>query len=179
MGLGNPGDDYRRTRHNVGFRVVDALAAEHRFSVRKRQGRSLVGAGRIGDVEVVLAKPQTYMNSSGRAAAKLLEIYDAGAQDLLVVCDDFHLDLGVLRVRRRGSSGGQKGLQSIIDVLGSQDFARVRVGIGSPKGDPVSFVLDSFSKSERPLVKEAVARAAQACTVCILDGIDACMSAFN
>lgn len=189
VGLGNPGDEYRHTRHNVGFAVIDALAAEGGGGagggaggggkVSRRQWRCRVGKVILSGVDVVLAKPQTFMNNSGRAVRALLERSEAELEDLLVVCDDFHLELGMLRVRRRGSSGGQKGLQSIIDSLGSAEFARLRVGIGPPKGDPVNFVLEPFRKVERPLVKEAVSNARRACAVWVADGVDACMSAFN
>lgn len=189
VGLGNPGDEYRHTRHNVGFAVMDALAAEgggegearagRGGKVSRRQCRCRVGEIILGGMEVVLAKPQTFMNNSGRAVGALLERWEAQLEDLLVVCDDFHLDLGMLRVRRRGSSGGQKGLQSIIDSLGSTEFARLRVGIGPPRGDPVDFVLEPFRKVERPLVREAVSNARRACAVWVAEGVDACMSAFN
>jgi PTH1 family peptidyl-tRNA hydrolase len=179
LGLGNPGEEYGRTRHNVGFRVVDAVAAEHGVRIARRSARCLTGEGLIGREAVVLAKPLTFMNNSGRAATALVEAYGPGPEDLVVVCDDFHLDLARLRIRRNGSSGGQKGLQSIIEALGTDEFARLRVGIGPPTGDPVEFVLDCFSEGERPLVEEVVAKAAQACRVWALEGVDACMSAFN
>ncbi len=179
VGLGNPGDEYRRTRHNVGFRVVKALSERCGIAVRKRRDKSLVGQGAIEDREVVLARPQTFMNNSGRAAAALLESFEADVSDLLVVCDDFNLDLGALRIRRQGSHGGQKGLESIISSLGTSDFARLRIGIGPPKGDPVEFVLSEFRKNEEPAIEEAVSKAAEACAVWVRDGIDACMNAFN
>jgi PTH1 family peptidyl-tRNA hydrolase len=179
VGLGNPGEQYRDTRHNVGFRVMDALARAWNIRILTRRCRSLVGEGMVEGREVVLAKPQTYMNNSGRAAASLLEAYGTGAAELLVVCDDFHLDLARLRARRGGSSGGQKGLQSIIDSLGTEEFARLRIGIGPPKGDPVEFVLKPFRKTEEGEVEEAVTRAAEACEIWLRGGIDECMSAFN
>jgi len=179
IGLGNPGEDYRRTRHNVGFMVVDALAGRFGIKIARRAGRSRVGRGEIEDTEVILARPETYMNNSGRAAAALLDLYGLETSDMLVVCDDFHLDLGVLRARAKGSSGGHKGLESIIDALGTREFARLRVGIGPPKGEAVEFVLREFRKNERPLVEEAVETAARACAVWVRDGMEACMSAFN
>lgn len=179
IGLGNPGPDYGLTRHNVGFRVADAVADAHGIPVSRRRAKSLVGQGVIAGREVVLAKPQTFMNGSGRAATALLEVYGCGAEDLLVVCDDFYLDLGRVRARRSGSSGGQKGLASIVEALGTQDFARLRIGIGPLKGDPVDFVLTRFKRSESSSIKEAVEKAAAACAVWVAGGIDACMSAFN
>lgn len=144
-----------------------------------RAGGSLVGRALVDGVALMIGEPQTFMNKSGRAVSALLGRYRIDVDDLLVVCDDFHLDLGTLRARRSGSSGGQKGLRSIMDVLGTQDFARLRVGIGPPKGDPVRFVLEKFRKNERPLVEEAVEAASRACVVWAGEGIDACMSAFN
>ncbi len=179
IGLGNPGRQYARTRHNVGFMVVDAVAAANGISISSRAGHARTGTGVVEGVEVALARPATFMNRSGRAARALLEYYGLTCDDMLIVCDDFHLDLGALRARRGGSSGGQKGLISIIDVLGTQEFARLRVGIGPPKGDPVEFVLERFKRNERPLVEEAVEAASRACAVWVRDGMEACMSAFN
>ncbi|MHC4711827.1 MAG: aminoacyl-tRNA hydrolase [Planctomycetota bacterium] len=179
LGLGNPGDEYSRTRHNVGFAVVEALSRRHRIAVRRRRCRSLVGRGTSEGRDVVLARPQTFMNDSGRAASALLESYGLHPADLLVVCDDFNLELGAVRVRRQGSSGGQKGLESIIESLGTTRFPRLRIGIGPLEGDPVEFVLGAFAESEIPLVEEAVSNAVAACAVWVRDGIDACMNAFN
>ncbi len=179
LGLGNPGDEYSRTRHNVGFAVVDALSRRHGIAVRRRRCRSIVGRGTLEGRDVLLAKPRTFMNDSGRAALSLLGSYGLNPADLLVVCDDFNLELGAVRARRRGSSGGQRGLESIIECLGTADFPRLRIGIGPLDGDPVEFVLADFAESERPLVEEAVSNAAAACAVWVRDGVDACMNAFN
>jgi PTH1 family peptidyl-tRNA hydrolase len=179
LALGNPGPDYELTRHNVGFRVADVLSAAHGIRVARRRAKCLLGEGVIAGREVVLAKPQTFMNNSGRAAVALLEAYGAGLEEMLVVCDDFNLELGGLRARRSGSSGGQKGLASIIEAVGSEDFARLRVGIGPLKGDPVDFVLTRFRKRESAALGEAVEKAAGACAVWVAGGIDACMNAYN
>ncbi len=179
LGLGNPGPEYEATRHNVGFRVVDALAAGAAIRVLKRRAKSLVGEGALQGVEVVLAKPQTYMNNSGRAAAALLEAYGVRPEDILVVCDDFHLDLGKIRIRKGGSSGGQKGLASIVETLGTSEVPRLRIAIGPLKGDPVDFVLTAFKKRESPCLHEALDIAVAACAVWAVDGIDACMNAYN
>jgi peptidyl-tRNA hydrolase, PTH1 family len=179
IGLGNPGPEYGKTRHNVGYRVADALGALYSIRILSRRAKSLVGEGAVEGFETAIAKPETFMNNSGRATAALLEKYNSGLDDLLVVCDDFHLELGRLRVRRTGSSGGQKGLQSIIDTLGSQDFARLRIGIGEVRRDPVDFVLSRFSKAEEEVIGQAVDQAARACAVWARDGIEACMNEFN
>lgn len=179
VGLGNPGDEYKLTRHNVGFRVIDALARANDISVHRKRAKSLAGEGEVAGSAVVLAKPQTFMNNSGRAAAGLLEDYEASVEDLLVVCDDFNLELGAMRARRSGSAGGQKGLQSIIEALGTDSFARLRIGIGPLRGDPIDFVLTGFRRSESPVIRETVQKAAAACAVWVADGIEACMNAFN
>lgn len=177
--LGNPGPDYKLTRHNVGFRVADALGDAHGVRIVQRRAKSLVGEGVIAGCPVVLAKPQTFMNNSGRAALALLEAYSVTLDDLLVVCDDFNLEFGRLRIRRAGSGGGQKGLISIIQTLGTEDVPRLRIGIGPLRGDPVDFVLTRFKRSESPVVREAVLKAAEACAVWAAGGIDACMNAYN
>ena len=163
----------------MGFRVAGELGRRHGAKLSARKARSFVGEARVSGREVALARPRTYMNNSGRAAVALLERFGAGPEEMLVVCDDFHLDLGVLRIRRSGSSGGQKGLQSIIDLVGTTEFPRLRLGIGPAGGDPVEFVLGEFRKNERPEVDEAVGRAADACELWVEEGIEACMAAFN
>lgn len=179
IGLGNPGPEYEKTRHNVGFRVADAFADLYSIRILAKRCKALLGEGEVEGREVVVAKPETFMNNSGRAAAALMEKYGAGLEDIFVVCDDFHLELGQLRVRRTGSSGGQKGLQSVIDTLGSQDFARLRIGIGDARRDPVDFVLSRFSKAEELVIGVAVHQAARACAVWVREGIEACGNKFN
>jgi PTH1 family peptidyl-tRNA hydrolase len=161
LGLGNPGPEYDGTRHNVGFRVVDALAAsEGRAWIRR--GRSLVARGERPEAPVVLAKPQTYMNLSGRAARELLDELGEPVT-LLVVCDDFHLPLGRLRCRTAGSDGGQKGLASVIAALGERSVPRLRLGIGDPGRQAAEdYVLRPFGRGEQATVDDMVARAADA-----------------
>jgi len=180
VGLGNPGRRYRGTRHNLGFAVIEELV--QRLGVRK--GRHLFEA----DVaewsgsrdKVLLVRPLTYMNLSGRSVAPLVRYYQIALADLLVICDDLHLPVGQLRVRRRGSAGGHKGLLSIEQALGSSDYPRLRIGIGSPgTRDPVAFVLDRFSEEELPVIQGAVARAADAARVWAEEGIEAAMNRFN
>ena len=178
VGLGNPGRRYEGTRHNLGFRVVDCLAERHAIALSRRRFEALVGDGAIGACRVLLAKPQTYVNLSGRAVAPLVRWHKCPLDDLLVVCDDLSLDLGRLRVRRKGSHGGHNGLRSIIECLGTECFARVRIGIGRG-ADAVAHVLGRFGADEEPLAEAALGRAADAVGVWLDDGIDAAMNAFN
>ncbi len=182
-GLGNPGPEYEGTRHNVGFAVVDRLAGDEGIAVKRLDSRALTGRGRIGEEAVVLAKPVTYMNASGEAVSALLKKLNLAAEDLLVVSDDIDLPVGALRFKPKGSSGGQKGLRSIESMLGTNEFARLRVGIRGEhytrENELSDYVLDRFSRSERPAIDETVARAAEAVRVWIASGITAAMNRFN
>jgi peptidyl-tRNA hydrolase, PTH1 family len=182
-GLGNPGPDYEGTRHNVGYEVVDRLAREAGIAVKRVECQALVGRGRIGDEPVMLAKPITYMNASGEAVAGLLTKLKLEPDALLVVADEIDLPLGVLRMKPRGSSAGQKGLKSIEACLGSREFARLRVGIRgerySREHELGDYVLDRFSKAEKTIVDAALDRAAEAVRTWLVSGIDAAMNRFN
>ncbi|MEW6358888.1 MAG: aminoacyl-tRNA hydrolase [Planctomycetota bacterium] len=179
-GLGNPGREYENTRHNIGFRVVDELSRRYDLPCDQKKFKSLFGSGRIGGEKIVLLKPQTYMNLSGEAVRAAMGFFEIPLEGLLVVCDDFHLPLGGLRARRGGSSGGQKGILSIIEMLGTDQFPRLRVGIGDHiHGDPKDFVLSPFKKDERDAVQEAVLRAADAVETWVRRGIEVCMNEFN
>jgi PTH1 family peptidyl-tRNA hydrolase len=179
LGLGNPGEEYRHTRHNAGFLVLERLAGELGAKLSRRRFRSLVAEVRMGDEPVLLACPQTYMNESGRAARAAVDFLGLEPAGLLVVCDDFHLPLGRLRARSGGSAGGHHGLESVIRELGTGGFARLRLGIGECRGDSVAYVLGRFSRAERAAVEPAVARAAQAVRVWAEKGMAACMNQFN
>ncbi len=180
VGIGNPGKRYEPTRHNLGFRVVDRLAAEHGVAVRRRRFDALVGEGQVEGRAVLLVKPQTYVNLSGSAVAPLLRWYRAAPEDLLVVCDDLNLELGNLRLRRQGSSGGHNGLQSVIQCLGTEEFARLRIGIGrGGDGDAVGHVLGSFQQGEHATTERTVAAAAEAVRLWTRLGVEAAMNEVN
>lgn len=179
LGLGNPGDEYRNTRHNVGFRVVEKLAGELGERVEKQRFRSLVAEARIGNEKVLLACPQTFMNESGRAASAVVDFYGLEPKQVLVICDDFHLDLGRLRVRKGGSAGGHNGVDSVIRELGTEEFPRLRVGIGECRGETVGYVLGRFSRADEEKIGPAIERAAQAVRVWVEQGTEACMNRFN
>jgi peptidyl-tRNA hydrolase, PTH1 family len=180
VGLGNPGPEYARTRHNVGFMVVDELSRRHRIPIRSSQHGARVGEGEIAGEPVALVKPLTYMNVSGRAVGPLLQRHSLPPVNLVVIYDDADLPVGKIRVRARGSAGGHGGLKSIIGTIGSSEFPRVRIGIGrAGKGDLVDHVLGGFRHDERETVEHAVQRAADAVEHFLSHGIDAAMNRFN
>ena len=181
VGLGNPGPKYTGTRHNVGFDVVDYLAAAPGVGAFRARFDALVADTTEGGEQVLLVKPQTFMNLSGRSVRQVLDFYKIDPAGLIVVCDDLALPLGKLRVRARGSHGGQNGLRSIQDALGTQEYARLRIGIDPPGEhvDAADYVLSRFKPGERPAAEDATAAAGKACLVWAADGIDACMNRTN
>jgi PTH1 family peptidyl-tRNA hydrolase len=182
VGLGNPGSDYAGHRHNVGFQIVDALAESHGLAfARHKKAKARVAEGKIGERTVLLAKPQTFMNLSGRSVLRLSREREIPPEHILVVCDDLDLPLGRLRIRPKGGSGGHKGLRSIIELLDSQDFARLRIGIDRPTGglDPAEYVLQPFAEEDRALAADILERATQAVETWLEDGIVAAMDRFN
>ena len=182
VGLGNPGRSYEQTRHNVGFEVVDELAGRGGTSFRRGWLVSAETAKAVVDgAELLLVKPRTFMNLSGQAVVPLMKRKGLGPADLIVVVDDVELDIGRLRVRAKGGAGGHKGLQSVIQHLGSEEFVRVRVGVGPrPAGDElVEHVLSRFSAEERRRVDEAVGRAADAAVTIARSGVERAMNEFN
>ena len=183
VGLGNPGERYEWTRHNLGFMLVDLLARQAGAQVKRSECRALVGRAELEGRAVELAKPQTYMNLSGESVACLLR-KRAGlrpAGDLIVVSDDIALPFGSIRLRQRGSSGGQKGLKSVISALGTDEFPRLRIGIRPehPVADTSTFVLERFPASQRGEVEKVLERCAEALRAVVRDGIDKAMSQYN
>jgi len=181
MGLGNPGPRYAETRHNVGFRVIDLLAARHQFPTPQRMLQAIVGEGRIKSSQVLLVKPMTFMNESGGAVARLCVHFDLLPSDLLVIYDDINIDLGMLRLRREGSSGGHKGMQSIIDHLNTDLVPRLRLGIGPlpPEVCARDLVLSPFADDEREAADQLIIQASQAVDCWLDEGLAAAMSRFN
>lgn len=191
IGLGNPGADYDGTRHNIGFELVDRLASAHGIKVDERiKGvRALVGRGRITNEPVMLVKPQTFMNVSGEAVLALaqreLVIVEGDTErlrieNILIVCDDIHLPVGKLRLRSQGSSGGQNGLKSVATQLGTQAFARLRIGVGEPPpSSQIEWVLGRFGRADRALADDALLSAMGAVEVWLADGIERAMNRFN
>ena len=181
VGLGNPGEKYRKTRHNAGLNVVAGLARGHRVRLRAGLGDFLSGGGRVSGREVELVLPLTYMNTSGRAVADALSSGDREPHDLLVVCDDVNLPLGRLRLRADGSDGGHNGLASIISVLGTERFARLRLGVGgAPQGvDLADYVLEPFEPRQLKDVEEMMRRGVEALEFLLARGIESAMNEYN
>ena len=181
IGLGNHGGSYAHTRHNAGWMVLDELERRGRFGKERKEGPARVAEGAVDGFDLVLARPQTYMNLSGRAGVHLTNKYGISPADVIVVHDDLDIPLGRLRLRRNGSAGGQKGVQSLADSWRFKDFMRVRVGIGRPPEDvdPIDYVLRRFTPDERALMEEVVPRAADAVVAIVRDGLDKAASIFN
>lgn len=181
VGIGNPGEEYAGTRHNVGFDVVDRVAARNRSALEHdRRLRARVGRCRLGEEDVILLEPLAYVNLSGPVVAQVCREREIAPADVLVVSDDYHLALGAIRVRTSGSAGGHNGLRSVIGALGTDAFSRLRVGIGeAPPGGAVDFVLTRFRASERPVMADALDRAADCAEAWVRNGPAAAMNAFN
>jgi PTH1 family peptidyl-tRNA hydrolase len=180
VGLGNPGDQYRNTRHNMGFKVIDAIAAALNVDTGQRKFGARLGSGEFAGKKLILVKPWQYMNLSGQAVATAAGFYKLELADLLVVTDDMDLEPGRIRVRAKGSAGGHNGLVDIIEKLGTDEFARCRIGIGrSGQQDAVDFVLDEPPRADRALLAEAVEKARDAVLCWTEHGIDRAMNMFN
>ena len=180
VGLGNPGSRYASTRHNVGFMVVDRLARRWGAAVAKKQCNAQVGGAEYDGERVWLAKPQTFMNLSGEAVSCLLHFYRLRPSDLIVVYDERDLPVGRIRLRERGSAGGHRGVASLIQMLGTNEFPRVRIGIGRPpETDAVDHVLSGFPTEERPLIEDALTRAVEAVEDALRDGLATAMNKYN
>jgi PTH1 family peptidyl-tRNA hydrolase len=179
IGLGNPGSRYHDTRHNVGFAVVDSLAEGPGVGRFQSRFQAQLAEWAEGGEKVLLAKPETFMNLSGRSVRQLVDFYQLPLDKLLVVCDDFNLPLGKLRARARGTHGGHNGLRDIQNHLGTMEYARLRIGVDAPRDEAIDHVLGRFRPYEQPVIDEAVRTAAQAVLVWVHEGIEACMNRFN
>ncbi len=185
VGLGNPGLQYARTRHNAGWFVVDELARRHGIDLVKKNVDYKVGLGHIGESKIALVKPQTFMNLSGRAVSSLKNFHKVELGQILVVSDDLNLALGKIRMRASGSDGGHNGLKSVAQMLGSQEYARLRFGVGEPpqeervESGTAGFVLRPFAKDEWPIVEETTRRAADAIEWWVKNDLAGAMARFN
>lgn len=179
VGLGNPGKQYERTRHNIGFMVVDALAARHDLRLNRSKHEADVVRADLRGAPVILAKPLTYMNDSGYAVGRLARYSHTPPGHVLVICDDLDLPFGTIRVRPGGSSGGQRGLQSVIHVLGTNEVPRLRLGVGRPPGDTVAHVLQAFPPSQAELLPALLDIACDAVTAALTDGVSNAMNRYN
>ena len=181
VGLGNPGEEYQFTPHNLGFMVIDRLAESHAIRVSRKENMSLVGLGSIAGRAVALVKPQTFMNVNGPSVKALLERYELQTDHLLVIYDELDLPWGSIRIRPKGSAAGHNGVRSLIGSLGTSDFARVRMGIRPEAGygDGAKFVLAPFKRAQKKEVEEAVARAAEAVEFILAEGVEKSMAIYN
>ena len=180
VGLGNPGKKYEHTRHNMGFDAIDLLADQARIDVDKEIFHGLLGRGSIHEEDVMLFKPTTYMNVSGTAVKEVVDYFKIPLEDIIVIFDDMALEVGHIRLRKEGSSGGHKGMANIIDLLHSQNIKRIRIGIGEPgEWDTVDYVLSKPLKDERPLVEEAINNAVEAVKEALKSDFDRAMNKFN
>lgn len=182
VGLGNPGKKYAGTRHNAGFAAIEAIAAKFEVNINKVKFKSLCREARIGDKRVLLLMPQTYMNLSGDAVFEAVRFYKLEPKQILVLFDDASLPVGTVRIRQKGSDGGQKGVRSIISQLGSDDFLRIKIGIGQkphPDSDMASWVLSRFTKQETDVILNAVNKAAEATCMIVQGDIDGAMNKYS
>ena len=189
VGLGNPGRGYANNRHNVGFICLNHFARTQGIRFDKKQGKARIGMGEVAGSEVVLAKPQTYMNLSGQSVSLLIKKFDVNLDDLLVIHDDLDLPLGKIRISRGGGSGGHKGIDSIISSLGSQEFSRLRVGIGRPMATPgstpisedeiIAYVLSDFTAEEKQIISQVIPRVSEAIICLLSEGLVAAMNKYN
>jgi PTH1 family peptidyl-tRNA hydrolase len=181
IGLGNPGLAYGSTKHNIGFLIVKELAKANKIKLKEKQYMSITGSGRISGEEVTLVMPQTYMNRSGDTVGDIVRGEIKAIEDIIIICDDINLKLGRVRIKKRGSAGGHKGLESIISELGRDDFARLRVGIATDvhKGDITRYVLTPFKRHERKNVSRVISLAVDSISCWLTKGIDEAMNKFN
>lgn len=180
-GLGNPGNKYEYTRHNAGFMVIDDLAKKLNIKVNKLKFKSLIGEGFIGNEKVILMKPSTYMNDSGKAILDCFNYYNLSAENLIVICDDIDIPFGTIRIKKKGSAGTHNGLKSIIYLIQSQDFARIKVSVGQNDNnyDLKDFVLSQFSKKEFEVLKKEIDMSSEACIKIVEENVDYAMNNFN
>lgn len=180
-GLGNPTKTYEGTRHNIGFDMIDTIADKYNIDVTTKKHKALTGKGRIDGVPVILAKPQTYMNLSGESIRDIADFYKIPAENIIIIYDDISLEVGQLRIRKKGSAGGHNGIKNIIAHLGTQEFPRIKVGIGSkPEGwDLADYVLSKYSKAERECLRDAQQDVVGAAALMVHDDVDGAMNQYN
>ena len=181
IGLGNPGMKYAGTRHNIGFDAVTAIADKYNLSIDNKKFKGVYADGHIAGEKVLLVQPQTYMNLSGECVREVADFYKLNPDEIIIICDDINLDVGRLRIRKKGSAGGHNGLKNIIAHLGTEEFPRIRVGVGEKTEgwDLADYVLARFDKDSEPVIREALANVVGAVETWISEGIDAAMNRFN
>ena len=180
VGLGNPEEEYSNTRHNMGFNVINKLAEEYKIDVNRNKFDALLGTGSIEGEKVILLKPQTYMNLSGKSIIQVVNFYKIPLQNVFVIYDDIDIEPGLIRIRKKGSSGSHNGMKSVVAELNSEDFARIRVGIGKPENnDMINYVIGKIPKEGQEPLEEGVLKAKQAVVEILKNGLDRAMNKFN
>jgi PTH1 family peptidyl-tRNA hydrolase len=181
IGLGNPTDKYQATRHNIGWDAITRISDDYNISLDFKKHKAICGKGYIEGEKVILAQPITYMNLSGESVRELVDYYKVTPQEIIVIYDDISLEVGQLRIRKKGSAGGHNGIKSIISHLGTDEFPRIKVGVGDkPKGwDLADYVLSRFTNEEQPIIREALKETSDACRCILTDGIEAAMNRYN
>ena len=181
FGLGNPGREYERTRHNIGYFALDKLSMEWNIEISRYRYKSMVGEGEFAGNRILLVKPQTYMNKSGNAVNSFMKFYKIGSKRLLVIHDDLDLPFGSIRIRENGGSAGQRGMESIISKIGTDEFSRLRIGIGRPPGrmDPMDYVLKKFTKESKTDLELVLITVIRSIEVMLTDGIEKAMTLYN
>lgn len=181
VGLGNPGSEYEKTRHNTGFMVIDKIAEKYNIEIKKKKSKALIGTGEINGEKVMLVKPQTFMNLSGEAVRGIMDFYKESIDNLLVVFDDIDLELGNIRIKERGSAGTHNGMKSVVQNVGTVDFKRVKVGIGKPKVnmDLVNYVLGKFSDDELKILTGSIEKAVDAVEIIVSGNVSKAMNLYN
>lgn len=181
VGLGNPENEYANTRHNMGFDTINKLAKEYKIEVNKFKFKGIYGTGSIEDEKVILLKPQTYMNLSGESISELMHFYKIDLADLIVIYDDMDVEPGKIKIRKKGGAGSHNGMKSVIHHLNSEEFSRIRVGIGKPKyeNDRIDYVIGHISKEEKEKLEVGIEKAKEAIVEIIKNGIDSAMNRFN
>lgn len=179
VGLGNPEEKYNNTRHNIGFEAIDYIADKYNIDINRKKFKGVYGEGFIGNEKVILMKPTTYMNLSGECIREVIDFYKLTNEDILVIYDDISLDVGRIRIRAKGSAGGHNGIKSIINHLGTDEFSRIKIGVGQPKGDLVNHVLGKFSKEENEVLEESLEATKLATETIMKEDTQAGMNKFN
>lgn len=181
IGLGNPTEKYQATRHNIGWDAITRISDDYRIPLNQNKHKAICGMGFIEGEKVILAQPVTYMNLSGESVRELVDYYKVTPQDIIVIYDDICLEVGQLRIRKKGSAGGHNGIKSIISHLGTEEFPRIRIGVGEkPKDwDLADYVLSRFKDDDQPVIREALKDASEACRMIITSGMDAAMNQYN
>ncbi len=181
IGLGNPTREYEATRHNIGFDIITRISDDYHIPLDFKKHKAICGKGFIEGEKVVLAKPQTYMNLSGESVRELVDFYKVTPQEIIVIYDDISLEVGQLRLRKQGSAGGHNGIKSILNHLGTQEFPRIKVGVGDkPKGwDLADYVLSRFSEDDQPIIRDSMKKASEAVKTIIKDGMESAMNLYN